>query len=818
MLLSSRKCRDDLVVDLGMSDELNIMDYTEAEECAMIVDRIRHRPDYHIKGSTVKVCRFANITDSLAAHDESWTWAKLRLMHYASEEGILQNVDWEGLFKASSGAMGDTVVGANGRVEVGRSNDLVKKYRAALKSNVELALAIMLNPTSRAIGRVLFKLVGPIRKWYGEQNSLLRSTSAMLKFFKTDVEGGRINAPLRDTLRFLQDASLLQDIGLQVYFPPKHQSWGEHHPWLADQDYIAELAARYACSLVKGRWKRLQHLTHGWTGRQVGFCSDNEETRVRTSREFVSEFNAYEEACKQTSAFWKKACKRSTWNLVPAQQLLQMLLANDCKVSNRMAEHVSKRLSGLGQSLISENCVGVGRKLESSAANKQQQPAASFWARLINTGVSRDLFKYREPQWQDRVAPIGNEAALPKNAFKVQLKDSPSWVGDIVGASRQPPWFSTSATYGNLPYCDLFLMSQALKPGQSWANIAKNCFLSQLAGGRNLALSPVGSKNWYYSLGHQHGVLVIAWPCKAKYEGSRLLELTFDLESMPCWLLVCDDQWMATTIKWCSPASAVALGRMTPAQTNASPCIAALVVAKPQRLLQEAAANGFWDLKGAGLKPIMRYLDLEVHDDQSDIDRLQALVRHVFPKTSNEGMLNILEKRFKDYVDLDGMALMEEASELLDPQDQKKIESRKAVLESLKESTNEFVQEFAKLRIKLSKIVHRTLDGHPVKGRFPDTPISQGEAQRLFPSPVRVYSDNVNARWQAYWPELGSRSRSWNTHGLVEGLRQLLQWAWSETLARAGQSAKDCPVEGVFSVAQAAEAAASSSVAASSSS
>lgn len=81
---------------------------------------------------------------------------------------------------------------------------------------------------------------------------------------------------------------------------------------------------------------------------------------------------------------------------------------------------------------------------------------------------------------------------------------------------------------------------------------------------------------------------------------------------------------------------------------------------------------------------------------------------------------------------------------------------------------------------------------------FAESSISQNEAQLLFPTPVRVYEDRANGRWQCHWPGLCSRSRHFQLHGHVNGLRQLMQWAWRERLERDGVALTSCPVEGLF--------------------
>ena len=66
------------------------------------------------------------------------------------------------------------------------------------------------------------------------------------------------------------------------------------------------------------------------------------------------------------------------------------------------------------------------------------------------------------------------------------------------------------------------------------------------------------------------------------------------------------------------------------------------------------------------------------------------------------------------------------------------------------------------------------------------------------PAPIRICDGPVNGRWQAHGPGFGSRSRSFHLHGFHEGLKQLLQWAWAETLRRHRLPLSACPLKGFF--------------------
>lgn len=91
------------------------------------------------------------------------------------------------------------------------------------------------------------------------------------------------------------------------------------------------------------------------------------------------------------------------------------------------------------------------------------------------------------------------------------------------------------------------------------------------------------------------------------------------------------------------------------------------------------------------------------------------------------------------------------------------------------------------------------LGGQAIKQRvYPNGEVDIAMARDICPYPVRVYEDGANARWQVFWPGVGSRSRAWHLHGHTEACRQVLAWAWQERLAADGAPMEACPIKGLF--------------------
>lgn len=219
--------------------------------------------------------------------------------------------------------------------------------------------------------------------------------------------------------------------------------------------------------------------------------------------------------------------------------------------------------------------------------------------------------------------------------------------------------------------------------------------------------------------------------------------------------------------------------------------------------------HAFWDISGPLLKAICRYMEVDVKDSQNDLDRLWVLMLAVFPKKKHEELVQILEGWVRKLAQLDDMLLLEEAEDLINDDDKQAFQRYVDNAKAGQKSAATFVESLRRLRSSVNSAssgrnksapqVYKSHGGKHIKRRpFPATPLEQSEAQLLFPMPVRVYLDPVNCRWQAFLPSLGTRSKSVHLHGHVEGLRQLLVWAWRERLERDGEDLSSCPISGLF--------------------
>ena len=751
------------------------------------------------KGTQVKLCRFGNWVD------KSWTWTKLRILYHGLQEELFSDPFLKDIMAPGSRArFNKPQLGE--KVGMERGNDPVRAFRVANKNNVQLAGLMLDAPGSRFRSRILLELVRPIRNWYGSQSQKVRSTGEHLQWIISEILHGGTSKPLQDTWAQLFDHGCLEFIGVSVDMDPAVLSLEACHPKVVEQDDLASLASRSVTCLAGTRARRMMYLTRGWGGLQVRFASANPVDRAAAAQPLLHQHEAFLAAGGQSKAFWKRLCKRSAFNLVSTQQLLAFSKEGDGQVTEQMMQHVLGRLSGIGQSKVSEDAMGMCRRLEQSAANQGQLPASAVWQHLLDKGLPSEVYRCTEHDWRGVVTPSGLAGKLPAKLFHSRLRDALLWVKDIASSARTPPLHSTDAEGQDMIFVDMLLMEEA-KATVSWGSISKGAYLAQLCNGSCLALSKDNVK-WYISLGSVAGMAALLWLAQAAHRHGELLENLPCLGARPGMHLVNGSSWFATSFTWACPVSRVLQGACSP--WAARHRISAVVPGEPRRLLEEAAAQAFWQISATSLSWFLNHLGFDFDEGCTMLEKLTLLIKGLLPGTSQEELLMILGRRLLAPTQLDEFLLQPDAEDFVDEKDRADFQKNQDKLKQQQASTNAYRDEWSGKVVKHRRSRaapsssnpggHKSITGSPCRGRFPPGEVSAAEAQNLFPAPVRVYVFTYSSRWIASSPVLGNRSRSWRLRGHSGALQQVLQWAWSETLLRECRPEIDCPIAGAFDI------------------
>lgn len=452
-------------------------------------------PNRRLKGSVVKMCRFANFVDKAREMDPSWHTVLLVVLYLGFQTGLVEIgkvvVEMPKLPPA-----GDST--SDGRTPVPRGNDQLTQFRDNAKHNVRLVANLMLDPHTRVYCRILWTLCMPIRTWYGRQSVRLRSAQAMAEWVQEQVSGG-LNTPLKETWALLSDVSILEMLGLDLRVDDVVKQVTLLHPALASQDRVASMSGEHTRHLIGSRAKRMLYMTVGLAGQQALFVDPDEGRRERAARDLLSLRDAVHSAETRAEPFRKKMCSRCIVKQVPYEQLLKLLDQNGGKPSTATFDHCTHRLRGIGQSKVSEDSNGIGRRMEAGVSNKTQGTAKSLYINLVERRIVGDLHHYTEPDWKGKTAPKGAEASLPKSVFEPSWRGTPEWIRQLRSSESRVKWFSPSATTMNLPFAEAQLLLPAHSSGQ-WGEIAQGALLSQCASAPGLALQPPGQSTWYIAL------------------------------------------------------------------------------------------------------------------------------------------------------------------------------------------------------------------------------------------------------------------------------------------------------------------------------
>jgi len=764
------------------------------------------------KGTQTKLCRFANGVDRAKDTDHSWHTFLITVIYLGFQTGVL-HPDKVAIELPKPTAAGDADPGSGAGSAVKRGNDSIRKFRSHAKNNVQLVANLLLDPMSRTYNRILWKLVQPIREWYGQQSAQLRSADALAKWVQEQIAGG-LNSPLGRTWALLGDVEVLDALDLTLVFGDFEKSLGRDHPVLATQDRIAHLAGEYIRHLVASRCKRMLYITTGLVGQQARFLDDNLDKRQEMADELLELQAAYRIAQRRTEAFWKKVCGRCVLHQVPYQQIIKILESHEGKCDNTLVDHVRQRLRGIGQSKCSEDSVNVGRRMESAAGNCLQGTAKVLYRNLIDKGLASNVYKFDEPAWRETIAPVGVQSELQDRIFLPSFADTPPWVRRVRSTALVPKWFSPSADSVNVSFAEIKVLLEAKRTGK-WAEVAKGSLLSMCANAPCLALRGPSSPTWYIALTDVCLDAALGWPCEAVYKGESLLSLRPKADGECTWLLVYSREWKACTFEWASPLHQVIVKAIPAVQMERDPSALCLVVSQPKDLLEEGATQAFWQLKKTQVTWICKFIEMQVQQDWSLFQTLEALIARLLPRATPDQVLDILSKRMVSPAIWDDVMTLEEADDLVDEKDKVQLQDMVKATLLQKEEVKEFRKSWVAKRSAVAAGGGASSSKSKKKKpppawlstgtrtkitpmEYPTNGITKEVAMSMCPSPVSLYEDTQNARWQVYFRGVGSRSRSWFLHGYDTACKLVLQWAWLETLSRAGVGAAACPIKGLL--------------------
>lgn len=754
------------------------------------------------KGEKVAMCRFGAWTKAAERFSSAWHFRLLQILYFGLQTGLFSEGTFhQAVSKSTSSSSAPASSSAESRVAVQRGNDEVNRLRAACKGNVHLAAIVLSDSTNLVRMRIMYKCTGPVSAWYSEQSKELRSCTEALEWTLRQV-AGEIYTPLRDTWRLLGDQEVLEDCGIRSTGLATTPC-STNDPELIQQNSFAGLMGSWTQNLISFRVKRLLWLVDGFTGRQALLCSPQESERTSAAVAIRKLHEAYERAKNRQEPFWKKLVARCVLGDVPSSQLISVLQAEGWQATPAVQELVRKRCSVIAQSKISEDAFCIGRRKENGQSNRLMREKA-LWSALIDRDLGSGIHRFRQPPWRQEVVPLGEAGELAKSAF--QPASARSWpkLKQIVGYNKKPAWYTANPDSCNLLYADLAVLRFADEKDQ-WGIIASKCAWASLFQGKNIAFRANGTDQWFLSLGDVSNIAVLGWPALQIKVGDKFL-LRPDVEGKPTWTVVtCPEDWECVTLVWeCPQSQALELPVFADAIAK-EPTISAVVKGRPQPILVEAAQHAFWSMSLSFLNWVGREIGAECSKGASLLEVLLACVRKILPQLADAEVLDIVALRLSvpDY--LEELIAVDDMGECMHEKDKQVVEEEAAQQERREHIVKTFAEEFRRERAKCSKVAakqaHKSMKTHTGKkyaSLYPKGDLTQDQAQELAPPGWRIYSDEVNLRWQCYCRPLAAKSRAWVLHGYNEACRRVLIAAWDDYLLRHGLTREACPIKDLW--------------------
>lgn len=336
-----------------------------------------------------------------------------------------------------------------------------------------------------------------MKAWYQEQSRKLRSSSESRQWLLGQVKG-EVWQPFQKVWESLSCIDTLEQLGMDTLFFQDAKEMDENHPKVIEQDEFATLLGRFMLNFLGARDRRLLFLTEGWTGQQVKFFDTCDRSRNEAAARLRAQSVAFDALCRQTSRVCKAMAARSIFQTALVIQLREVCESSAWQVTEELSTLAFNRCSGLLQSKVAEDVICKCRKLEKPSPNPTQIPCHRFWKYLIDSQVTSELYRFKEPLYRDLVIPE-EERELPKCLFKPDFQNSPAKLRTIVSNRQKPAWPTTTVPGMPVAYADMHAMTVAYELND-WS-VLNTTYFSALGEAGNVALKRNGDDKWYFSFG-----------------------------------------------------------------------------------------------------------------------------------------------------------------------------------------------------------------------------------------------------------------------------------------------------------------------------
>ena len=672
----------------------------------------------------------------------------------------------------------------------------------------------------------------PLRHWQGKASKDMKSAEMNIDWLKLQFKSG-FTELIVQTFHTLADGNLLRKAGFFA-LESVEECDREFHAMLDDE--FANLQGNLVVQLISARLNRLLYILRGWPHQfvQLQLGARLAQLVLKHFRQDylawlkVSSGAEYEQCRKIPSV--QAALARSLFGLTAVKMFLEA-----CRETRFCTHPDLEKLScdiigGTLSTLVVEDTNNVQKNSKQCKGSMKFRKPERAFAVAIASQVLEGRHKYHAVAATNQVSSCS--FVLPSSAFgkpPPTKKDMPQPTVSVDGVAtyqQKASYFSPVAAGVGTPAADQAVFRE-LHAFPEFRAVAGQSYMGGFAGpGRSFVFrraSKIGTSfGWHLGMGHFTKSGFIAWPIELKsvpgHASVFVIEPATDVEVVPVFAVF---DWLGmdgVIFTWRSWAwQCINVPR---ALKSWQPATRMVTDGKVQPLIDVAAKMAFWSMDMPMVKDVCKITkQLEFPSSCSNLlDVLVFAVMKVLGVTEFDALSVVRQRMVKTKVKDDEatQALLEsdEATKVLEPQDEELVKKEKVKLKSAVEADAEFEGQWRSKRetarsklpgsakAKAQKSSKGSSSSSASKTGPSVLPLSmdmmdQNKVKTYMPSTGFIWKARGAGCWNSKVPPFGACSRSISKHGENEALRLVIASAWHDYCLNEGIPFQSCPMGGL---------------------
>jgi hypothetical protein len=396
----------------------------------------------------------------------------------------------------------------------GQESSEISQIRRAAKNTLEFQCTVLSDYELKDANRLIAYMLQPFDDAHSLQNRTCRSRAANLHWY-WEQSCGRAFDPILECAKLFSDPAAQEEVGILFTPALRAQLVGlaVDSPLVVVQSSKAHTLGVFTIHLL---WRYMTAAAwHLWSVPGI-FARLTKEDTAGPALEFMKKAHAAWKVVQQkrgnTWASWKK---RSIFQDAFCLKVFALAEEAQWEWTPDLASEMSKCFGGCTGTKATEDGLRLARQEESLKSGWNKQVATErVWKSLVSSGLLDAVHKYKSIEFHgEQVDPRVCTARARRKLFSPSPRTSPAWLREVMGPTRQPPWYSTAALNDTVHWVDLHCMCSYLETDR-W-EYASSLWLSLLLSGDCLLATHASlGQQLFFVLGHVSGRVVLGWPAK----------------------------------------------------------------------------------------------------------------------------------------------------------------------------------------------------------------------------------------------------------------------------------------------------------------